>query len=983
MKKKLFVSIWFFMFLAITWGVYKVSLLKTEYAVDQFYPKNHPLLFSHQEVQRQFRLNEKSPHLFILEFNHNEDWINPRQISHLQNLTQLIQDQDNVAQVLSLTQIEGASTSNDEMVIGNFFDRIPSQSWKEKIVSNALLYPSLISKDFKSTLVAVEFKGTSKSSLEKFENDIIKLITETIPSVKIRSAGVPFMQTKLSSIIESELSKCLLYISLAFCILFYLLFSHWSSIICAFLTLLTSNILALAIMSEFNIPMNAVLVTVPVIVSVSMMSLLIHSLHLWAKQKVEGMTLEKKLDLAVLTFKDIWLPNFLGSITTAIGFLAITPSSIPLISQYGFTVASLLTFLTIVGQALILIQLPLITPKMRPWFDQPANWALFGMKHSRKIIILTCLMTFSGLVVLTNLNFSQRLFDDLPSGDNVRQNSDWIDQNLGGIVNYDIKLQHPSEGFWKTPHSIKRLDQLSKELRKNNSLGTIVTISDFFQGDIPSQQDQISELFFLFSMAAKNPLLSFMTEDGKNLRIALRFSDLPSIEIEKAKKNIQDTTLKYFPEISITEAGMASYSHAINQEVSEQLIFSFWQPLLLIGLFLILIFRSIRWAVLSCIPNFIPPIVLASAIAILQIPVKPGIALIFSIAIGFAFNNTLYLLSRLHKLSRSQDEQPLHQAFLQEANPCLFETIIMFVGFSIFLSSEFNMNQTFGGFMLISILAGFFGDLFFLPALLKEFPKLYALKLAPIPLRRIQTKIASIVVIFFWCATASASPEAKEILKKSQSLLDASDDQASVEMKIIEQNGEEKSRLLSLKTLRKDGFSVLARIESPADIKNMSFLGLVDNEGDEKQWIYMPSSGKVRRLVTGKTKAGLLGSEISPEDLNSEAIKSSSVKLLKTDQQYHWIELIPTVGTSEYSKVVTKISKEDLLPKFTAYYIKEKLKKTVAFKEYKKIGKIFRAHVLKVQNHLNGRSTEIKLSNVKINSGLDEGQFSQSSLKDW
>jgi hypothetical protein len=224
--------------------------------------------------------------------------------------------------------------------------------------------------------------------------------------------------------------------------------------------------------------------------------------------------------------------------------------------------------------------------------------------------------------------------------------------------------------------------------------------------------------------------------------------------------------------------------------------------------------------------------------------------------------------------------------------------------------------------------------------------------------------------------------DAKDILKKSQQLLDSKDDEAAVEMKIIEQNGESKIRSLNIKTLRDAGFSMIAKIQAPADIKNMAFLGNVDEEGNEKQWIYLPSSGQVRRLVTGKTKAGVLGSEISPEDLNSEAIKASKVSMQKDDGKFYWIELLPSPDSSEYSKVITKISKDDLLPKFTAYYIKDKIKKTVAFKDYKKIGSVFRAHFMNVQNHLNGRSTEVRLTSVKVNTGLSSDDFSQSNLKD-
>ena len=276
--------------------------------------------------------------------------------------------------------------------------------------------------------------------------------------------------------------------------------------------------------------------------------------------------------------------------------------------------------------------------------------------------------------------------------------------------------------------------------------------------------------------------------------------------------------------------------------------------------------------------------------------------------------------------------------------------------------------------MLISILAGFIADLFFLPALLKLYPLAYKTR-DQIPLKALG------MLAIFSVASAQAF-DAKDILKKSQKLLDARDDEASVQMKIIEENGETKIRLLSLQTLRKAGFSMLARIQEPADIKNMAFLANVSEEGNEKQWIYLPSSGQVRRLVTGKTKAGVLGSEISPEDLNSEAIKASVVSLKKTDDKFFWLELTPKEETSDYTKVVMKISRDDFLPKFTAYYIQDKIKKTIAFKDYKKVGPVFRAHLMSVQNHLKGRSTEVRLTNVKVNTGLKAEDFSQSHLKD-
>jgi predicted RND superfamily exporter protein len=966
------------------WSAYMVGGMTTEYSMDQFYPKEHDLLKGHDKIQHQFRLNAESPYLFVLQLPQKDSWLTPRNIKKLQDLSLEIQGRDDVSQIISITHVEGASSRAQELVIGNIFDREHPNLWKQAVIENPLLYPLLISPDFKSTLIAVEPGVKNKLEREKLEAELERMITESFPKAMLSSAGVPLLQTRLSNMIQGELGLFLVLISLAFCAIFSVLFTHWSAIACAFVMLVGTNIFALAVMSAFKIPMNVLLVTLPVIVSVSVMSLLIHTLHLWSQTQVTELNMMAKFHRSFQTLKEIGLPNALGIITTALGFLALAPSAIPLIGQYGWTVAMVLGFVTILSQLLMFLALPFVTPKMRGWFDKPAVWTLWATRHARKILFSTTAITVVGLFLISQLNFSTRLFDDLPEQNKVRKTMEWIDQDFGGILSYELSAHSDNLGFWRKPESLETMNTLASVLRTLPAVGTIVTAADFFQDGIPEKESEISETFFLFSMAERNPLNSFLTDDGKTLRLSIRLKDLPSAELDLTRIKIKEEALKLFPLLKFSEGGIAHYAHAINQEVASALIFDFWQPLVLIGLFLIFMFRSFKWAIVSCIPNLIPPAFLIAALAISQVQVKPGIALIFSIALGFAFNNTLYILTRLQKLTHQGKEDPLKHALLMEGNPCLFESVLMFIGFSIFLTSEFNMNQTFGGFMLISILAGFIADLIFLPAFLKAFPGLYQ-RPVRVPVLKEYGNLAAglaVVVLASVSMNALAAPDAKEILKRSQALLDAKDDEASVEMKIIEANGETKSRMLDLKTLRENGFSVMARIQSPADIKDMAFLGNVDTDGNEMQWIYLPSNGQVRRLVTGKTKAGLLGSEISPEDLNSQAIKSAAVKLIKTDDKFHWIELIPSAGSSDYTKVVTKISITDNLPKFTAYYIDAKLKKTVAFKDYKKVGPIWRAHAMVVQNHLNKRGTEVKLSNIKVNRGLSSDDFSQSNLKE-
>lgn len=964
-------------------SIWQMQKLTTEYSVDQFYPKEHALLKSHFQIQKQFQLSAEAPFLFVLKSKSANTWIVEKNIHQLKKLSTSLQERDDVAQVISLTHIEGAAKQDDSLIVGNIFDRVKPQYWAKAVLNNPLLYPLLVSENLQSTLIVVEPRSKDKKGLKISEDEIKLSIKSAFPEVSLLSAGVPILQGHLSDMIQAELSLFLGLITLTFCAVFYILFSHWTAILCALMTLICSNIFALALMVTFKIPMNVLLVTLPVIVSVSVMSLLIHTLHLWSGQNFENQTLMNRFAFSYRTLKEISLPNGLGIITTALGFLALAPSTIPLIREYGWAVALILGIVAMLGQLMMFLSLPFVKPRMRTWFSRPASWALLGTRHTKKILTMTAVMVITGLILLPQLNFSTRLFDDLPVGDEIRTTTEWIDQTFGGVMPLELAASTQINGFWKTPEALNRLSKFSAQVRQSQAVGSLVTVSDFFQGAIPQDQAELSETLFLFSMAEKNPLNSFMSEDGNNLRLSIGLRDIPSAKLNQEIENILKQARLSFPEVSFSIGGMATYAHAINQEVAVALIYDFWQPLVFIGLFLIPMFRSFKWALIACLPNLLPPTLLIASLAISQVQVKPGIALIFSIALGFAFNNTLYILSRLLQLQKKRVKNPLREALLVEANPCLFESVIMLIGFSIFLTSDFSMNQTFGGFMLISIIGGFMADLIFLPAFLKVLTRP---EVAPTTIAHEKnfSKIAAglLIGLLGMGSTEAFALNAQDILKKSQGMLDAKDDEAKVEMTIIEANGDKKKRSLEMKTLRENGFSVMARIQSPADIKNMSFLGQVDSEGNEMQWIYLPSSGQVRRLVTGKTKAGLLGSEISPEDLNSQAIKSASVKLLRSDKSFHWIELTPAADASDYTRVVSKISVKDHLPQSTEYFVGNKLKKTVTFNEYKKVGPVWRAQYMNVQNHLNKRGTEVRLTGIKVNSGLSSDDFTQSQLKE-
>jgi predicted RND superfamily exporter protein len=997
-----------FFLLAAATAAFEIPSLSTSYSIKQFFPKGHSLYKEAEEIQNTFFLEENAGYLMVLTLpdraSSKNGWLRPSQIQTLKKISQKIEKLPHVKSVLSLSGVQDLFETQEELTIGPIFDNVSPTQWKNYVTHQPLISQQLISKDFASTLVVIEPEILSPEALVTLSEKITALVHKADPALKIEMGGVPAIQGQFSKSLLSELQLYLTLSFVIFCLVFFVLIRGFGSLFLVFCTLLLGNILTLGTLAALKIPFSVLTTALPIILSLAIVSLSIHCLHLWA-QRLEWMnssksshSLSERFFLSFEVLKELALSNFLGSLTTAIGFVCLVKSSVPLIRQFGLTVALAVMGGWVLTHLVFFSFMFLVTPRLPKRLFLSATWPLYPLRFGKKTVfavLFCCLMLFAGG---SQIQFSGRLFDDLPKNQDVRKVTEKIDQRFGGVVSYDLVLKSKKDHFFKDRKNALKIARLEKELRALPGVGSSATFTDLLGKKGRSSAEKMAETLFLFTLSSQNPLRNYVTEDGKHLRFALRLHDLPADQVKALRKEITARTQAVFPQAQVMESGLSVRAHVINEEVSKSLIWGFLDSMLVIGLFLALVFRSFRWAWVACIPNFISPAFLLGVMALSATPIKPTVALVFSISLGLAFNNTVYLLGRLKKIcgSARPSAQHLRQALMQEASPCLSETLLMFFGFMIFLSSSFQLNQIFGVYMLLSIFSAFIGDLFFLPVLLKTFPGLLGKETqapetsdtsdAPVDvLPRVAAALALVICSAFILSTvkvqAAPSHEVKELLSKVQKKVEAKDDQATVKMVIREANGQTKEREMTLQTMRGDQFYARVNILSPADVKGTRFLAQISKE-DENQWIYLPSTKKVRRVVGGNKDAGILGSELTMQDLDPSALRSSHVTVASKDASKIVLQVIPQKGSSPYSKVLTAISAKEYVPLRTLYYKGNKIVKTVDFKDYKKVsGGVWRAQKVSVKNLENKRGTELVLSDIKTNSGLSKNDFSQNALK--
>jgi predicted RND superfamily exporter protein len=156
-----------------------------------------------------------------------------------------------------------------------------------------------------------------------------------------------------------------------------------------------------------------------------------------------------------------------------------------------------------------------------------------------------------------------------------------------------------------------------------------------------------------------------------------------------------------------------------------------------------LLFSSLRMIMLSLIPNLIPQLLTAAMMGYFGIPIKPSTILIFSIALGISADNTIQFLSRYRyelRLNKGNIKESVLYALGEAGYSMIYSSVVLYLGFSIFMLSTFGGTQAMGLLISFTLLVGVISNLFLLPSLLLSLDKFLTSKRFKKPLLEIYTE---------------------------------------------------------------------------------------------------------------------------------------------------------------------------------------------------------------------------------------------------
>ncbi len=219
------------------------------------------------------------------------------------------------------------------------------------------------------------------------------------------------------------------------------------------------------------------------------------------------------------------------------------------------------------------------------------------------------------------------------------------------------------------------------------------------------------------------------------------------------------------------------------------------------------------------------------------------------------------------------------------------------------------------------------------------------------------------------------------------------DSEAEMRMILHNRHGETSERELRQMTLENPSLEMgdksLIVFDRPRDVAGTSMLTFAKILEADDQWMFLPALKRVKR-ISSKNKSGpFMGSEFAFEDFSSQEFGKYSYRFLREEacpgaeeETCDVVERYPLYENSGYVKQVSWSDRQHR-GHMTEFYNRrcDKLK-TLTFSDYRQyLDHYWRAHKLRMENHLTGKSTDLLWEEYAFQVGLDEGDFNQNALK--
>tara|TARA_B100000315_G_scaffold260900_1_gene327041 strand:- start:8691 stop:10985 length:2295 start_codon:yes stop_codon:yes gene_type:complete len=718
-----------------------MSNLNFNFSIEQLYSKDDPKVAEYFGFIEEF---EREDNLIYLIYKCSDPFSYDN-LHIAEKLQENFERIEGIVDVVCLTNIELFEES-ENLVLSEVYENIPEEEdslslLKKRILNTPYLVDNLVknSKGLASFVLSIDDNFNQHDNRERILNEVE--IIQNSADWEWHNSGIPVLRTRYIQYMLEDYTKFFIPVTFIIILVLLYLFRTVRGVLIPILTVHIADILALGFMSLIGFEVNIVTYIVPTLVLIVGVS---DAIHILVKFNEELLHTSDKVEAIKKTMEKVGAAILLTSITTAVGFMSLMSTNILIIQQFGFIigVAVILTFICsviFIPCVLVLLKNPPEVQIKRMRFSTTGKFIGFVVSMSRqypiKIMAIFSIILIFSIFYSTKLDTNAALLDDV-TGTPLYDEMKFMEEEMGSVLPLEIIIEVMENGERvqngiKAPEVLKKIEELQIMISTIPEIGNSISMVDYlkemnraFHGGeqdfykIPKSQELVAQ-YLLLNEEEFEHLVDY---NYSLTRISARIKDVPSAKAQEISESIESWVQIHFPEnINVDVTGTTLMALRTNKYLVINLIQSFLIAFGVIFVLIILLFRSLRLALLSMIPNIMPLLIMAGIMGFFQIKLRPTTAMTFAIAFGIAVDDTIHYISRFRQeLRQSNNRYKIanEKTLFTTGYAITSTSIILILGFLVLVISNFNPSRDYGFLSAVTIFSALVGDLFLFPAII-------------------------------------------------------------------------------------------------------------------------------------------------------------------------------------------------------------------------------------------------------------------------
>jgi len=688
-----------------------------------------------------FRSTFSGDDTFVVAFRDEKGIFNPKAVETVLGLTHEFEQLKGVQKVDSLTNYQYISSEEDDIIVEDFIYEIKDLQMKKEIaIEDNLIVNQLISKDAKTTMLAVRL-ATLVGAEEALNIKLMKKIESITKEYqkktgyKFHISGIPAITASLVTISQRDAMILMPLAVVMVVTLLFLLFRSFIGVLVPSVVRVFTFLIVLSLQMVLGYKLNNFTVNIPAFITAIAIADSMHLYLAWLYYKLEGM---KNKEAVFKALSSNFIPIAMTSFTTAIGFASLGFSSITPISTLGLAISSgaLIAFILSVSIAPAMLLMLSDDYKVKPVkflnLSNIKGYGAFITSNDKKIVaIFVALFIIIGYG-LTYIKVDSNSIKYFGKDTVVRSGSDFIEKNISGPMVYEIILDSKAKEGAKNPEFLKKIVVFEKEFKeKFSTVRFTLSLKDIIvrmqkvlnidaKQSIPQNQNLVAQYLLLYSMSLPqgNEISDKIDIDERRLRLSF------NCDIQDTSKDLQTIRWieKWWEKKTIYHAtvqGQTTIFAYMQDSITDTLVVSISITLFIVVIAMFLIFKNLKMLWIFILPNIAPIFLVAGVMGYLGITIDIGVAVFASVVLGIAVDDTIHFFSKYFEAIKTNSfEDTIDYVLSHSGNAMILTTFILSATFAIFGVSSFVPNVNFAIVTVVALNIALLLDLLLLPALL-------------------------------------------------------------------------------------------------------------------------------------------------------------------------------------------------------------------------------------------------------------------------